>query len=187
MNRQFPLINLTLKNFNHIRINRFLHPPINTQTKTGAHLNLKPLCPTQEFPRVNTRLDDGKTKGKPQPVSHTLVLVIPLTVFGMMFVQKVLQMVGDEAEQFARRFGGLEFGGDNCFGLDHVECSIALEFDRAGADVCSAEVHGEKSSCFFACWDVGDCPPKMLAQADGTASWLKREDWGYVGGEGVVP
>lgn len=134
------------------------HPP--NQTKERTNLNLKALCPTQEFPRINAGLNDGETKRKAQPVSLAQVLVVPLTVFRMMFAQKALQMVGDEAKQFSRRFGGLEFRGDDCFGLDHVKGSIALEFDGAGSDVCSAEVHGEKSSRFFACWDVGDCAPE---------------------------
>ena len=40
--------------------------------------------------------------------------------------------------------------------MDHIEGAVAFEFDGAGADVGSAEVHCEKRPCFFACGDVGD-------------------------------
>ena len=101
MNGQLPLVNLTLKNLNDILINRVLPLSAQKGDKKGGvmfYFDAKPFCPTQEFTRINRRLNDGETKRKPQLIPFPLVIVILFTMFWVIFIQEIFEMIRDEAK-----------------------------------------------------------------------------------------
>ena len=128
---------------------------INGRLEQGAYIvtngigDVEALGPPDQGSGVDSDLAHGEAEGESQ-IEHILFAVtlappelVCLKVLVVMNAEEGLDLAGQEEEEVLGGTGGHEFPGNHDLGLSEVEGGVAVQLNRAHAEVGPAEVDGQ--------------------------------------------